>query len=162
MTGNSFWKPKVEEAAATWLAETSPPIAGGHTADAVDREQDLRHVDAGLGRGLGIGADRVDLPAEGGQAQRDPGEQEHEQEDPDRHRDAEHVGPAQARELLAERDHLHARQVERDRAADEQGGQRRDEGRHAQPRDDEGVAGAEREPSVPATKKPNIGFQPFR
>ena len=26
ITGNSFWKPKVEAAAATWLAETMPPM----------------------------------------------------------------------------------------------------------------------------------------
>ena len=40
MTGNSFWKPKVEEATATWLPDTRPPIGGADAADAIDREDD--------------------------------------------------------------------------------------------------------------------------
>ena len=130
MTGNSFWKPKVEDAAATWLAETRPPIAGADAADAVDREQDALDVDAGLGRGVGIGADGIDLPAEGGQPQHDQARRQHDREDPDRATGCRaRLCGRSASTLLPNGIIFVAGQIERDAAADEQRGQGGDEGR---------------------------------
>ena len=145
MAMSSAPMPKVGSASLLCATFINPASHGAQRGQDIGAHAHEAGVDAGVARRLLVAARRVGRPAERRIGEGDRRDRRNDQEDDDLIVEAERVDFAEAEEvgvivrLDLEGDVLAAGQAEDDAAADEQHGQRGDEGGHLEDRDEKAV-----------------------